>query len=130
MKKVTVSLNDRHLYELEARQRIGDSGSRSAALREILDEYDDLRTEYAELEAEYEDLRKRYEAREDRVEELETQLRERSQIEEKIEDLPDKLRDRGTYRERRQRLLDQATVAQRLKWRITGVPVEEIEEEQ
>jgi predicted RNase H-like nuclease (RuvC/YqgF family) len=76
---------------------------------------------------EYDDLHDRLDAREDRVEELEEQLRERSRVEEKIEDLPDKIRDRETYSERRQRLLDEASVAQRLRWRITGVPVEEVD---
>lgn len=88
MQKITVPITQRHLYELKARQRLGDADSRSAALRQILDEYADLRPEYADLEAEYDDLKRRYEAREDRVETLETQLAERSQIEAKIEDLP------------------------------------------
>lgn len=55
-------------------------------------------------------------------------LRERSRVEEKIEDLPDKIRDCGSYRDRRQRLLDRASPGQRLKWKVTGVPVERIDE--
>lgn len=129
MHKVTVSLEDRHLYELQARERLGEAESRSAAVRQIIDQYAELQTEYAEIEAEYENLRQRYEAREDRVEELESQLQERSQIEEKIEGLPDKIRDRGSYQERRQRLLDQASLGQRLKWKVTGVPVDRIDED-
>ncbi len=78
---------------------------------------------------EYDDLRERLESREDRIEELESQLRERSRVEEKIEDLPDKIRERETYQERRQRLLDQASLSERLRWAITGVPVEQLEEE-
>ncbi|QAU11354.1 ribbon-helix-helix protein, CopG family (plasmid) [Halorubrum sp. BOL3-1] len=58
-----------------------------------------------------------------RIETLEEQLRERSRVEEKIEDLPDKLRDAETYIERRQRKLDRTGLAQRVKWKMTGVPV-------
>lgn len=73
---------------------------------------------------EYDDLQDRLESREDRIEELERQLSRRSQIETKIEDLPDKIRDMDSYQERRQRLLDRATLSQRLKWKVTGVPVD------
>lgn len=62
--------------------------------------------------------------RQNRVDELETQLSERSRVEEKIEELPDKIRDVGTYQERRQRMLDRASLAQRLRWKVTGVPVD------
>lgn len=136
MQKITVSLEDRHVYELEARQRLKRADSRSGAVRDLFDEYADLRTEYEELhteyealEAEYEELRNRYEAREDRIEDLEGQLRERSRVEEKIEDLPDKIRATGTYQERRQRLLDQASLNERVKWKITGVPVDRLDDE-
>ena len=125
MKRVTVSLDDRQLYELEARQRLGEADSRSDAVRQILEEYEELHTAYEQLNQEYEDLHNRYEAREDRVDELESQLRKRSNIEQKIEDLPDKIRDYGTYTERRQRKLDQATLSQRVKWKFTGVPVDD-----
>lgn len=128
MHKITVSIEDRHLYELEARQRMGEADSRSAALRDILDEYEELHPEYASLEAEYEDLRQRYEAREDRVDELEEQLSKRSQVEEKIEELPDKIRASAmSYGEKRQRAIDRASPMQRLKWKVTGVPQEKIE---
>ena len=73
------------------------------------------------------ELAERLEIREDRIDELEQQLTERSSIEEKIEDLPDKIRGEMTYQERRQRLLDQASVGQRLKWKLTGVPVDDQE---
>jgi DNA repair exonuclease SbcCD ATPase subunit len=78
---------------------------------------------------EYDDLADRLEAREDRISELESQLSRRSQIEDKIEDLPDKIREADTYQERRQRLIDRASVTQRLKWRITGVPVDQLDED-
>ena len=74
---------------------------------------------------EYDELADRLEAREDRIEELESQLRKRSNIEDKIEDLPDKIRDSDSYTERRQRKLDQASLPQRVVWKVTGVPVDE-----
>lgn len=96
-------------------------------------EYDVSVSEYVrrliEKGREYDDLQDRLDAREDRIKELEDQLRERSRVEEKIEDLPDKIRDRETYAERRQRALDSASVTQRLRWLVTGVPTEEIEDD-
>jgi chromosome segregation ATPase len=123
MEKLTASVEPDHLYELEARQRLGHAESRSAALRQVLDEYQELRSEYEALEAEYEDLKQRYEAREERVDDLEGQLSKRSQVEEKIEDLPDQLRASSmSYAERRQRAIDRASLGERLKWKVTGVP--------
>ena len=129
MQKVSVSLEDDHTDLLAARQEDGDADSRSEALRHILHEYEELRTEYEALADECEDLRTRCETRENRIDELERQLTERSRVEEKIEALPDKIRDTGTYSERRQRLLDGASLTQRLKWKVTGVPVEELTED-
>jgi chromosome segregation ATPase len=74
---------------------------------------------------EYDEIADKLESKENRIAELESQLARRSQIEEKIENLPDKMRDAETYHERRQRLIDNASVAQRLKWKVTGVPVDE-----
>lgn len=92
------------------------------------DEYDVSVSEYVrdliEQGREYDELADRLEAREARIEELESQLRKRSNIEDKIEDLPDKIRGADSYMERRQRKLDEATLPQRLKWRLTGVPVD------
>jgi len=128
MQKLTASVEPEHIYELEARQRLGKADSRSAALRQILDEYQDLRTDYEALDAEYADLKQRYEAREDRVDDLEEQLSRRSQVEEKIEELPDKLRaSQMSYGEKRQRAIDRASLGERLKWKVTGVPEEAID---
>jgi chromosome segregation ATPase len=75
-----------------------------------------LREEIARLE-------ERLESRENRIDELEEQLARRSQLAEKVESLPDRIRDRESYQERRQRMLDQASLTQRLKWKATGVHV-------
>jgi archaellum component FlaC len=106
------------------------------ALDEEADEKGVSRSEYIryilESRGEVDLLRERLEAREDRIEELENQLRKRSNIEDDIEDvadsvenLPDKIRGTETYTERRQRKLDQASLGQRLRWKLTGVPVDE-----
>jgi DNA repair exonuclease SbcCD ATPase subunit len=100
------------------------------SLEEEAAEYDVSVSEYVrqliEKGREYDDLADRLDSREERIAELEAQLSRRSQIEEKIENLPDKMRDAETYQERRQRLLDRASVGQRLKWKLTGVPVDEL----
>ncbi len=104
------------------------------SLEEEADEYGVSVSEYVrdliEKGREYDDLEGRLDDREERIEDLEEQLRRRSQIEEKIDDLqdlPDIVREQESYSERRQRMLDQASVTQRFKWRFTGVPVEDDE---
>jgi antitoxin component of RelBE/YafQ-DinJ toxin-antitoxin module len=82
---------------------------------------------------EYDDLEVRLESREERIETLEAQIAETRNIESKIDDLrdlPDIVRNQESYTERRQRMLDQASVVQRMKWKVTGVPVNETEDEQ
>jgi metal-responsive CopG/Arc/MetJ family transcriptional regulator len=49
MKKLSVSLEPEHIDRLDERQGEGDVSSRSAAVREILDEYESLRTECEDL---------------------------------------------------------------------------------
>lgn len=112
-KQVAVRIPLRQKAELE-REAAERGISRSEYIRSILAD----RHQVAELEG-------RLETRQERIEELETQLTERSRVEEKIEDLPDKIRSEGTYQERRQRMLDQASPIQRLKWTVTGVPVDD-----
>jgi chromosome segregation ATPase len=122
MQNVTVRLREDSIDRLddEADER---GVSRSEYIRDILDE----RHRVEELEAEVDRLQDRLDAREDRIAELEDQLRRRSDVEEKIEALPDKIRETESYQERRQRALDRASVVQRLRWKVTGVPVDEVE---
>ena len=124
MKKVSVSLTEDHLVVIDERHETDQAGSRSEAVRQIIDEYEQLQGECEELRTESETLRTRLEQREDRINDLEEQLAHRSQIEEKIEGLPDKIRDEETYTEKRQRMLDQASPWERMKWKVTGVPVD------
>ncbi len=83
---------------------------------------EDLEREHAER---VEELQGRIASREDRIEQLEEQLARRSQLEEKVESLPAQIQEQESYRERRRRKLDEASLAQRLKWKLTGVPVEQ-----
>lgn len=108
---VRIPLRQKAAVERDAAEQ---GASRSEYIRSILRE----RHRVAELE-------QRLATREDRIDEVETQLAERSRIEDKIEDLPKKIQDEESYPERRQRMLDQASLAQRLKWKVTGVPVEQ-----
>jgi Arc/MetJ-type ribon-helix-helix transcriptional regulator len=57
MKKLSVSLEPKHVDRLDDRQGEGDVSSRSAAVREILDEYESLRTECEDLRDECDNLR-------------------------------------------------------------------------
>lgn len=110
--QVAVRIPLRQKAELE-REAAELGASRSKYMRTILSE----RHRAGELAD-------RLEIRDERIDELERQLTERSQLTEKIEDLPDKIRGEMSYQERRQRKLDQASLGQRLKWKVTGVPVD------
>lgn len=94
MKKVSVSIEEEHDELLDGLQEDGDATSRSDALRQILDEYDDLRTECEDVRTECEELRTRLESREQRIDQLEEQLARRSQVEEKVDVLAKRVEDR------------------------------------
>jgi len=103
------------------------------SLEETADEYDVSVSEHVrdliQKGTEYDELNDRLDAREERIETLEEQLTRRSQIEEKIEELPDRMRaSRMTWGEKRDRAMNQGSTWQRMKWMVTGVPDERIEE--
>lgn len=107
----------------------GEYASKSEAVQELVRA---ARDDLPELEDRVDDLEDRLESREERINELESQLRRRSNIEneiedvaERVEDLPAKIQNTESYSERRQRLLDEASPLERIKWRFTGVPVED-----
>ena len=56
MKKISVSVEDRHVEALDDREADDDISSRSEALRAILDDYEELTQEYEDLRTEYEEL--------------------------------------------------------------------------
>jgi len=132
MQKVTVTLDDRQIRELQARQHIDGLDNRSEAIRHIIDQYAELLSEHAELEEDYLELYDRYQSRQDRIEQLEEQLAKRSNIEsdiqevsETVENLPAKINRTESYQEKRARKLDKASLGKRLKWKLTGVPVDQ-----
>lgn len=110
-KQVAVRLELRRKAQLE--REASDLGvSRSEYIRDILTD----RHKADQLVDQLEQKR-------NRIQTLEEQLERRHDLKNEIQDLPDKIRDEKTYSERRQRKLDQATLGQRLKWKVTGVPV-------
>jgi len=128
--RVTVNFDDEIGEWIEEQVENGEYESKSKCVNSIfLRGRDDV----GDLEDRVDELESRLENREERIEQLEEQLRRRSNIEEEleqvsktVEDLPAKIEDTESYSERRQRLLDQASISQRLKWRLTGVPVDDI----
>jgi len=109
---------DEHIESLVDDERFN---SKSDAIRYLLDRG-----------READELKDKLDSREKRIEQLEDQLARRSNIEddleevaETVEDLPAKIQGTESYSERRQRKLDQASLSQRIKWRFTGVPVDE-----
>jgi chromosome segregation ATPase len=147
MHRLTISITEEQAALLdEVSGEGGEYESKSAAVRDFIQAGErerELRAELArveerlssrearieDLEREHaervEELQDRIASREDRIEQLEEQLARRSQLEEKVESLPAQIQQRESYRERRRRKLDEATLAQRLKWKVTGVPVEQ-----
>ena len=112
-----------------------EKGREHDDLRDRLDEREDeherrLDELRAEHEEEVADLRDRVDAREERIETLEEQLARRSQIEEKVDVLAERVEESQlTYAEKRQRMIDRASLAERLRWRVTGVPVDEYDDD-
>lgn len=91
MKKLSVSMKKDHVKRIDEKKEADQITSRSEAVRRILSEYDDLRTECEDLRTECEELRDRLDSREDRIKELERQLAQRSQIEEKVDVLANRV---------------------------------------
>jgi len=124
MNRLTVSLDDDDVYRLKARVRSGEASSKSDAVRQILDEYEDLHTEYEELHTECEHLRAR---RDD----LRRQLQERGNVEETTETLVERTNrheDVLTEFVEQEREKRQAGVVTRAKWWLFGQDDDETEE--
>jgi uncharacterized coiled-coil DUF342 family protein len=80
MKRLTVSLDEDHVDRLKGRVRLEEAESKSDALRQILDEYEDLHAKNEELHTSVEEAR----ARRD---ELRRQLEERGEVETQVNEL-------------------------------------------
>ena len=111
MKRLTVSLEPEQIDRLDAIQDEHDVDSRSAALRRLFQEYDELQAEYDDLMNEYEEVQT----------ELERARRERRQLLEQREEHQELARYVEDERTAEQRWR-QASLATRLRWRLTGMP--------
>ena len=114
MKRLTVSLESEHIDRLDELQDEHDVDSRSAALRRLFTEYEELQTEYEELNTEYEELET----------ELERARRERRQLLEQREEHQELARYVADERTAEQRWRE-ASLATRLRWRLTGMPADD-----
>jgi len=128
MKRLTVSLDERDVYRLKARVRTGEASSRSDALRQILDEYEDLHTECEDLHTENEELHNECERLRNRRDELRRQLQERGTVEETTEALVERTErheDVLTEFVEAEQEKRQAGVVTRAKWWLLGRDGEE-----
>lgn len=118
MKRLTVSLEPEHIDRLDDLQDEHDVDSRSAALRRLFAEYEELQAEYEELNTEYEDLQT----------ELERARRERRQLLEQREEHQELARYVQDERTAEQRWRE-ASLATRIRWRLTGMPSDDDRDE-
>lgn len=144
-KKISITLNPTQVREVsdrvgdeydnrsEAIRDLIDKGAEydrleaeNAQLRETLEEYEALQEEYDEVREEYDTLQEEYDALEARRDDLQRQLAAVNARQEDVGDLVEfveQQRELTRYQERRQRLLDEANILSRWKWKLTGVPV-------
>ena len=114
MPRLTITIDDDQSELLdELTQEGGKYESKSAAVRDFI-----------QAGKERHELQNELERKKDRIQTLEEQLERRHDLKNEIQELPDKVRGEPSYSERRQRKLDQASLGQRLKWKVTGVPAD------
>lgn len=111
MKRITVSLEPEQIERLDELQDEHDVDSRSAAIRRLFQEYEELQVEYEDLMNEYEELQT----------EVERARRERRQLLEEREEHQELVRYAKNERTAEQRWR-QASLATRIRWRLTGMP--------
>lgn len=135
MNKVSVTLSDEHLGILDEREEATDAGSRSEALRSLLDEFDELADEVEGLREERDDLRARCDdlapeaeragELSDRVDELESELERTKRDYRLLLDERQEKQELQRYVEHektKRELKDEAPVWQRAKWWVSGMP--------
>lgn len=124
MQQITIKLPEHVVESLEHVAAEQYNNNRSEAVRDLLTDALEADTHDQELQ--------------DRIEELErenkrlrnekrTILNQREENAELVA-FAEQAREAERYRDRRQRLLDQAGILSRWKWKITGVPVENSED--
>ena len=152
MKKVSVSITEEHAARLDDRQDEPGIGSRSEALRQILDEYDELHTEYEQMRTECDELRTRLDATREQMADLEEDLaavrEERDALQEQVDRINDLEAEVDRLRNEKQTILAQreenhelvryvedertsaqrwrqASIVTRAKWKLLGMPESE-----
>jgi predicted nucleic acid-binding Zn-ribbon protein len=118
VKRLTVSLELEQIERLDELQAEHDVDSRSAALRRLFQEYEELQAEYEELKNEYEELET----------EVERARRERRQLLEQREEHQELARYVADERTAEQRWRE-ASLATRIRWRLTGMPSDDDRDE-
>ena len=131
MDQITVRIPEETLESLE--ENAEDAGvSRSEYIRDVLDSHRDMDDMQREHEQDVETLRTDLETQmadlereNDRLRNEKRALIENRQDTKELVEYVEEQRELTRYQERRQRLLDDATILRRWKWKFTGVPVEE-----
>ena len=113
MQRITVSLESEQIHRLDELQDEHDVDSRSAALRRLFAEYEEIQKEYEELMSEYEEVQT----------ELERARRERRQLLEQREEHQELAKYVKSERTAEQRWRE-ASLTTRLRWRLTGMPLD------
>jgi len=85
MGRVTVTLDERHEYEIEAQVRMGEAESQSGSVRHLIDEYARLQQEYEDLHTEYEHLQARRDELEQRLTEAHNKIEPATDLVEYVE---------------------------------------------
>lgn len=98
----------------QLRRQIDTATSRLEGYSELQEEHSELQDEYEALEARHNDLQRQLAA-------VNARQKDVGELVEYVEEQ----RELTQYQERRQRLLDDANILRRWKWKLTGVPVDE-----
>ena len=116
MKNVTVRLSEDYVETLDEEAADLDM-SRAEYIRDLIEKGREAEATQQELEA-----------TQAKVAELRRQLQAQNAREDDVSELVEYVEGQRAltrYQERRQRLLDDANILKRWKWKLTGVPVEE-----
>lgn len=122
MRQMTVSLREEQAEWIES--LMGENGefeSKSGVVRWLIDDHSALQEEIDELEETIDELEKENDR-------LRDQLAATNQRIDEVNDLVayvESEREMARYQDRRQRMLDQAGILKRWKWKMTGIPVDD-----
>jgi predicted nuclease with TOPRIM domain len=110
MRKIAVTVEEEHVYELKAMEHLFNCDSRSAAFRRLFGEYDDLRREYDTLKSEYDELEQELESVKN---ERRTLIRDREEKQELVRYVKDERSQEQRWR--------QAGLFGKLKFTVLGM---------